>query len=141
MDRRQPLHTRGHGNLGAIVLIVQNTPVRPGRQREQWMLHRGQIVFGDRPEDIAEEEIPLPFRRNPIRCQLCCHLPARIRSAARRDLLPLFGDSFIVVLITPTLELSTCPRNGVPDSQDRGFGVVLSGFQSHSARKYAPKPQ
>ena len=121
MDGGQPLDAGRHLHAHPVVAIAQDPPVGPRRQREQRMFHAGQVVLGQRIENIAEEKIALavPVGQQPVGAASQCLSHGR---SARL---------VFVVSVTPSLKLSTRANNGGSESRHRGSGVTLSGVQSH----------
>ena len=59
---------RGRDGDGDVVMgIGQHPQIRPGREREERVFHRREIVLGQRIEDVADKEIRrrMPFRKQP----------------------------------------------------------------------------
>ena len=66
MDRGAALDGRRHLDRDTVMAIAQDRQIRLGRQREQGMLHAGQIILGQSVKDIAGEKIRLhQTRRDP----------------------------------------------------------------------------
>ncbi|KXV35868.1 hypothetical protein AD939_01185 [Gluconobacter oxydans] len=57
MDRREPFDARNDLNCIAIVLVSENASIRFSGKRENWMFHRGHIIFGDGIKDITNKKI------------------------------------------------------------------------------------
>ena len=148
VDRRQPLHRGRDLDAGAVVLVGQDPPVGPGREREDRVLHRSHVVFRDRIQHIADEEIrgrmALGQERPALgraRCRLLrscgcrlrhgCSPPPAARTRAGRFRGFINAEATFVVSFTQGgfswFRIQTVV---VPESRDRGSGVAASWFWS-----------
>ena len=117
VDRRQPLHRGRHLDRRRPVRVAQDPPVRPGRQREQRMLHRRHVVLRDRPGQVADEEARRCLREGRE------GLAPRGGHALPHETVVPFS---IVVSVTPEPRQAPCrcPR------QFRGSGIASPWFRN-----------
>ncbi len=117
VDRGEPLHRRRHLDRRRPVRIAQDPPVRPGRQREQRMLHRRHVVLRDRPGQVADEEARRCLREG--REGLA---PRGGRALPHETVVPFS----IVVSVTPEPRQAPCPC----PRQFRGSGIASPWFRN-----------
>src|SRR5690606_5561950 len=108
---------------------IEDPPVRPGREREHWMLHRAEVILQRGVKYVADEEIR---RRVPIRQQGPCPAhPAFFLITAR-----IFFRGFIDAYPKVIHRLGKPPhrRIRIASPWDRSRFIVGSESLSH------PKP-